>query len=120
MKKTGFVRVATKMIKKNLYVFLAALYSIASSGQNLYPEKFDGCITVRFCLDCGTPKVVIPDDLDTQLTTRLDRKSLKSITGEIEIQVLIDSTGIPCLLSAQNRTNIKAVNSIFKMRLTAP
>lgn len=77
-------------------------------GQHLYPEKYDECKLSRFCLDCGDTKAEPPADFVTDFLSNLNEKSLKKIKGSIVVQILIDSIGKPCLLSAQNETNIKS------------
>ena len=77
-------------------------------GQYLYPEKFEGCNTSRFCLDCGDRKAEPPITFGIELFTKLDAKSLTKIKGVIEVQILIDSVGNPCLLSAKNNSNVKS------------
>jgi len=76
-------------------------------GQNLYPEKFNNCVFDRFCLDCGSPKAESPATFMQELVRNMDSNSLKKAKGQIEIQILIDSVGKPCLVSANNRSNIK-------------
>jgi ligand-binding sensor domain-containing protein len=49
----------------------------------------------------------MPEIFNQELLKNLDIKSLKKINGDIEVQILIDSLGKPCLLSANNQTNIK-------------
>ena len=41
---------------KNTLILLGFLSVNTVFGQNLYPEKFDGCELERFCLDCGDTK----------------------------------------------------------------
>ena len=77
-------------------------------GQHLYPEKYDECKLSRFCLDCGDTKAEPPTDFMTGFLSNLNEKSLKKIKGSIAVQILIDSIGKPCLLSAQNETNVKS------------
>ena len=85
----------------------------------MYSEKFDNCRLSSFCLDCGEPKAEIPQTFNEELLRNLDPKSLNAINGDIEIQILIDSLGIPCLLSASNQTNIK-LNKLNRDFLTHP
>ena len=76
-------------------------------GQNLYPEKFDNCILNRFGLDIGNPKAEQPTTFLQELVRNLDSNCLKKIKGQIEIQILIDTVGKPCIISANNKTNVK-------------
>lgn len=89
------------------FIFFLTLISTWSFGQHLYTEKFDNCKLSSFCLDCGEPKAEMPQTFNQELLKNLDSKSLLKITGDIEIQILIDSLGKPCLLSATNQTNVK-------------
>lgn len=41
--------------------------------------------------------------------SNLNSKSLKKIKGTIDVQILIDSVGNPCLLSAKNSSNINSI-----------
>lgn len=78
------------------------------SGQNLFQEKFEGCQISNFCLDCGDIKAVIPSTFIQDLIKGLDKESLRLTFGDIEIQILVDSVGKPCLISANNQTKIKS------------
>jgi ligand-binding sensor domain-containing protein len=43
-----------------------------------------------------------------ELNNNFDKKSLSEIKGNIEVQILIDENGKPCLLSSFNKTNISS------------
>jgi len=77
-------------------------------GQHLYPEKHDECKLSKFCLDCGDTKAEPPQDFVSDFLSNLNEKALRKIKGSITVQILIDSIGNPCLLSAKNETNIKS------------
>ncbi len=95
-----------------------------SYGQNLYPEKFENCKLSRFCLDCGEPQAEIPENGLQFLIDNLNPKALKKINGAITLQILVDTLGSSCLISAKNETNISfkklnienAVNSMPKWK----
>lgn len=92
-----------------IFLTLIGLFLInVTFGQHLYPEKFEGCNTSRFCLDCGDTKAEPPTDFGNELLSNLNSKSLKKINGAIEVQILIDSVGNPCLLSVKNSSNINS------------
>ena len=93
---------------KTSFIFILNFISILSFGQNLYTQKFDNCKLSNFCLDCGEIKAEIPQTFKEEFIKSLGSKNLNKVNGEIEIQILIDSFGKPCLLSADNRTNIKS------------
>lgn len=90
------------------YTLVLVFITKLSFGQNLYLEKFDNCKLSRFCIDCGDTKAIPPQNLIQELISNFDSNSFKKIKGQLEIQVLIDSTGKPCILSATNQTNIKS------------
>jgi len=94
-------------MKQTLAAFTLSLIFNFSFGQHLYPEKFDNCQLHQFCLDCGEPKAGAPHDLEKELLENLNSKYLRKIAGSIEVQILIDTLGNPCLLSAKNESNIK-------------
>lgn len=94
-------------MKKIIITFFYLFYFIYSFGQNLYPEKFEGCHLSEFCLDCGSTKALPSGDFENEFLRKLSPKLVKKISGEITLQILIDKYGNPCLLSAKNESNIK-------------
>lgn len=93
---------------KNTLILLGFLSVNIVYGQNLYPEKFDSCELERFCLDCGDTKAQPPKSFLGDFVSNLNKKAFKKIKGDIEVQLLIDELGNPCLLSAKNNTNIES------------
>jgi ligand-binding sensor domain-containing protein len=106
-------------MKKLIFLFLSQFCFVAGYSQHLYTEKYDKCNLASFCLDCGDAKAQPPKSIVDEFANNLDKKSLSKINGTIEMQILIDENGKPCLLSAVNQTNIpskkldlqKAINS---------
>jgi len=92
---------------RSIFLILCIVLVQFTFGQHLYPEKFSGCVVDRFCLDCGDPKAQPPRSFGEELVSRLDQRQLSRTTGTIVVQVLVDSLGRPCLLSAQNETRTK-------------
>ena len=90
------------------FIFILTFISHLSFGQNLYTQKFNNCKLSNFCLGCGETKAEIPQTFKKEFIKILGIKNLNKINGEIELQILIDSFGNPCLLSANNQTNIKS------------
>ena len=92
-----------------IFLTLIGLFLInLTFGQHLYPEKFEGCNISKFCLDCGDIKAEPPTDFGNELLSNLNSKSLMKINGVIEVQILIDTVGNPCLLSAKNSSNVNS------------
>ena len=87
--------------------------SLSTYGQELYPEKFSECYVGSFCLDCGDPKADLTIENLQGVVDRLNPKTLRKAKGVIIIQILVDSLGTPCLLSALNQSNV----SIKKLAL---
>jgi hypothetical protein len=93
---------------KKFYILLFILCAAMAQGQHLYNEKYNDCSFNSFCLDCGEVKAQPPQNFLNELIAKFNPKSLKEIKGSIEVQILIDSVGNPCLLSADNQSNIKS------------
>jgi len=107
-------------MKKFIFLILTQFWLTLSYSQHLYTEKYDVCSLTSFCLDCGDTKAQPPKLIVDELANNLDKKSLSKISGIIEVQILIDENGKPCLLSSVNQTNVsskklglqKAINNI--------
>jgi ligand-binding sensor domain-containing protein len=86
---------------KKFALFLLATFTISSlRAQNLFPRKFNNCITAAFCLDCGDVKASLDDQKLRDMVTHLQSTNkLKGIKGKIMFQVLVDSAGKGCVLS---------------------
>lgn len=106
-------------MKKLICALLFQISFTASYSQHLYPEKYDGCRLTSFCLDCGDTKAEPPQMFIDEMIGNFDKKGLSKINGSVEIQVLVDDNGKPCLLSSLNQSNVtskklglqKAVNN---------
>ncbi|MGN6542450.1 MAG: hypothetical protein ACTHKY_16700, partial [Ginsengibacter sp.] len=71
-----------------------------ANGQNLFPVKVEGCAVSAFCLDCGDPKATYDEDSFNQIIKAINTKyNFKGASGQIVLQVLIDSSGNGCVLS---------------------
>lgn len=93
-------------MKKILPFVIIYFLSTSIYCQNLYPEKYENCKLSHFGLDCGETKAQPPKNIINEIISNFDKKSLTNLKGTIELQILIDETGKPCLLSSQNSTNI--------------
>ena len=81
------------------------------ASAQFFPEGYEKTIP-DFCVDCGNPKAMPPDDMLQQLMIRFEPKAFNKTRGKIYIQVLVDSNGTATLLSTDNRTNVKSKNLI--------
>jgi ligand-binding sensor domain-containing protein len=95
-------------MKKLVFFFLIQFCLQLAYSQNVLPDKHGGCNFSSFCLDCGSPKAQPPKSIVDELIKSLDQKSLARINGTIEVQILIDEHGKPCLFSSVNKTNISS------------
>ncbi|MBC7642647.1 MAG: hypothetical protein H7174_09995 [Flavobacterium sp.] len=102
-----------KLIKIFSHLILP-LFSITIYSQNLYSEKFEDCKTSSFCLDCGDTKAQPTKEILQEIVSNLDKKSLSHLNGLIEVQIIIDENGKPCLLSCENKTNVSSSNLKLK------
>lgn len=94
---------------KSILLFIAFSFIIDTSfAQYLYPEKFEGCEINSFLLDGGNPKAMPVQYYADRFIDNLNPSVLSKISGAIEVQILIDSLGKPCLMSAKNETNVKS------------
>ena len=91
-------------MKELIFLFLSQFCLILSYSQHLYTEKHDECSLTSFCLDCGDAKAQPPKSIVDELANNLEKKSLSKISGTIEVQILIDENGKPCLLSSVNQS----------------
>jgi ligand-binding sensor domain-containing protein len=95
-------------MKKLIFLFLTQFFFTLIYSQHLYPEKYGSCNLTNFCLDCGVTKAQPPESIVDELLNNLDKKSLRKLNGTIEVQILIDENGKPCLLSSVNQANISS------------
>ncbi|MEQ8903986.1 hypothetical protein [Ekhidna sp.] len=93
---------------KSILLLLSVVLFTNSFGQHLYPEQFDNCKLSSFCLDCGDTKAEPPSDFISTFIENLNQKVLTKLEGKIEVQILIDESGNPCLLSASNQSTVNS------------
>ncbi len=92
---------------KTYFLTLILLFSVLIlNAQNLYQEKFNDCKLSTFCLDCGDTKSEPQSTIIDEIIQNLDKSTFTKTKGIIEIQILINEDGKPCLLSVQNQTNV--------------
>jgi len=90
-------------------------WTIIGYAQNIFPEKFDGCITDSFALESDTITARIQDShLIDVIVNSLDSKTREKIRGTLSLQIIVDLDGNSCLMSLKNDTNIKTKNLNLK------
>lgn len=93
-------------MQKLAILFILILCPCAkTSAQHIFEQKFTICEFENFCLDCGSPQAKPPKNFVQEIYKNLNLKSLKRTSGTIQLQVIVNSNGKPCLLSAENKTN---------------
>ncbi len=95
-------------MRKTIYIIALCLFSTLLKAQSLYPEKFEDCKLSEFCLDCGTPQAQPPKTVFQNILRGVGESKLTTLKGTIEMQILVDQQGKPCLLSIDNKTNLNS------------
>jgi hypothetical protein len=97
-----------KNMNKLILLLLLHLFVISGYGQNIFPDKFEGCNTDSFGLEGDTMTVQHNDtDFMNQLIHHLGSKQMLKLEGELKFQIIVDLEGNSCLLSVENLTNVK-------------
>lgn len=87
-------------------------------SQNIFPEKFDGCLTDRFALESDSTTARIQDEhLIEVVMESLDNKTKEKIRGTLSLQIIVDGDGNSCLMSLKNDTNIKTKKLDLKQQI---
>ncbi|TGD82918.1 hypothetical protein [Hymenobacter wooponensis] len=87
---------------------LCSLLITSSYGQNLFPEKFKGCVTDQFSLESDSISAKVDNQtLIAIVTHALNEEETKSAIGTLALQIIVDRNGQSCLLSVKNDTNLK-------------
>lgn len=95
---------------KKVVLFVVFLFITKFSySQNIFPEKFSGCVTDHFALESDSlvAKTDVPVFIKTIISS-LDAKSKSKIKGILSLQIIVDMDGNSCLISIKNDTNIKS------------
>lgn len=113
--------------KTSFLVFTFLLITNYSLSQNLFDEKFEGCKTSHFVVESDTISInTVDQDVVTILANSFKKEVRTDIRGILSIQILVDQEGNSCVLSVENKTNIKTdeldIKSIIdeKLKWTIP
>lgn len=101
-------RETIKSMKQTLLTLLLFFTIQTASAQHLFPEQYNNCSIGRFCLDCGDPLAKPPEDAVRVIIDGMNQTHLSKIEGLLKVQILVDTLGKPCLISAENNTNISS------------
>lgn len=102
-------------------VCIVCLFAFAKAyTQHLYSEHYEGCSTKRFTLESKVEKAKINSEVViSTLLKDLSEKQLKKLKGTLTLQVLVNTDGTSCLLSAENKTNLKSKAFDLKSKMDA-
>ena len=90
-----------------IVTFLSSLNFI--NAQNVFPKKFNGCITDLFAMERDTTTAKINSIKFVQdLKTHLGEINCSKLRGTLKLQIIVDLNGNSCLLSLENITNISS------------
>ena len=92
-------------------ILLLSLLSVTSLSfsQEIYPEKYSGCVSDIFSIEKDTIEAKL--DIKRLLSAFKETtgsKTFNKIRGILSLQVIVDTFGTPCLISIENKTNIKS------------
>lgn len=94
---------------RKLFYIITIFLSLKSFSQNVFPEKFSGCITDQFALESDSIIGVTDFKKIIKIVySSLDEKSKSKINGELSLQIIVNKDGSSCLISLKNDTNIKS------------
>ena len=97
---------------------ICLVQTLDAYSQNIFPEKFDGCVTDRFALESDSTTAIVQEEhLVNVVLGSLDNKTKEKIRGTLSLQIIVDLDGNSCLISLKNETNVKTKNLGIKQRI---
>jgi len=67
--------------------------------------EYNACPLTAYCLDCGTtPAELTSTTLDLYFHQKLSPAQAQPLTGQVLVQIIVDTTGAVCCQSVQNLT----------------
>jgi hypothetical protein len=95
-------------MKTFLFLILLHLFSQSIYAQYLFEKKYEGCNTSSFALESDSATAKVSDnEIMRIIATSIDSKSIRKISGYLLLQILVNEDGSSCLLSLENKTNVK-------------
>lgn len=95
---------------KNTVLLFTVLFFVSTGNlfsQNLFDIKFDNCNTDKFIFEKDTMSAIVGDSLLVAvLTSGFEESIRKEIRGTVSLQIIVNTEGKSCLLSAKNESNI--------------
>jgi hypothetical protein len=97
-----------KKIFQLVIVFICLSLTNMIEAQNVFPNKFDACITDRFGLEKDSLEARIDSKyLINTVLSGIDEKYKSKLNGILKLQIIVNTDGKSCLISIENNTNIK-------------
>jgi hypothetical protein len=90
---------------RSILIFSLLVVTSFANSQNMFPVKFTGCVTDRFRVEGEILTAVNKDSLLHSIIYNLDQEIVRELKGEIYVQIIVDTFGIPCCLSIKNNLN---------------
>jgi hypothetical protein len=83
--------------------------STFSFSQEIFSEKYPGCTSSIFSLEKDTANSKLNKiSFTTLFREKIGPKKFKKIEGILYLQIIIDTSGNSCLMSVENKTNLKS------------
>ena len=95
-------------MKKLTFLILLLLSGYNTFSQHLFTKKYDGCDTKTFSLESDSVTAKVSDRVIMDIVaSAIDPKAITKISGDLLLQILVNEDGSSCLLSLENRTNVR-------------
>ena len=95
-------------IRHSVTMGMLLLGPVSGFGQDVFPEKFAGCVTDHFALESDTATAKHDGPAFVQLLKeQLGERTMSNLRGELKLQIIVTLDGTSCLLSIENSTNTK-------------
>jgi hypothetical protein len=83
--------------------------STISFSQEIFSQKYSDCASGIFSLEKDTADSKLNRrSFATLFKEKIGTEKFKKIEGILSLQIIIDTTGNPCLMSVENKTNFKS------------
>ena len=96
---------------RTILILNTILFFQATFGQNIYPNKMEGCNTQHFALEGDSISAKKnPKELIRLLTKHIKPIQLVKAKGVLKVQIIAYEDGSSCLMSYENKTNLKTAD----------
>ncbi|MGD1845234.1 MAG: hypothetical protein ACFB10_07565 [Salibacteraceae bacterium] len=93
---------------KIAFSLLIVFCSTVAMAQNIFPEQYEGCNTDQFALESEE----LTANIDHQELLRIVQEGFEDkvkgkVSGVLSLQIIVNTKGESCLISVENKTNVK-------------